>query len=468
MKRMRFIWILPLGVLCMLVVAPPSWAAYSAHQNDQDIKNFLTVYPFATSTKLDDCSLCHPGGSITQGTKTTHYGSCDYCHNTYLLQPPHGPVPLNGYGQDYLNAGRDQNALKEIENLDSDGDGYTNIQEIDALTFPGDKNDYPGLIPAPTVLLTQDQIEKLPKYKEFLLMNASKDQDWYAEYAGVKIKDLLKNVKFLPAATQITVFAPDGFSKTFPIDAPDPQTPSSIQYDVMGPYPKGTYYAGLNFVTYPVHPTYPDQHVIPNQLYLLLAYLRDGEPLTIGMLQPDPKNPGTLVLNGEGPYRLVNPQKIAGSPDHPSTASPVGDGYDYDKNKDHNAGTSVRSVTAIRVEPLPAGTTDFGWTEGGWNLVDQGKLVIYGAIAPKTYLITGKVLDVHGNPVEDVQISFGLLSMGQVGKSTSDSKGKFQEGLPAGEYVITPFKVGYTFEPATVQINLKKGLKKNFTAHPTP
>jgi hypothetical protein len=464
MKKICLLWILFLGVLWMVANVHPALAAYSAHQNDQDINNFLTVYPFARSTKLDDCSLCHPGGKV--GTK--NYGSCDYCHNTYLLQPPHGPVPLNGYGQDYLNAGRSQNALTKIETLDSDGDGYSNIEEIDALTFPGNKSDYPGLIPAPTLLLTEDLIRKLPRYREFLLMNATKDQDWYAQYVGVRIIDLLNFVGIQPGATQITVFAPDGFSKTFPIDVPDPQTPPNIQYDVMGPYPKGTYYAGLDFVTYPAHPIYPDGHRIPNPLYLLLAYLRDGEPLTIGMLQPDPKNPGTLVLNGEGPYRLVNPQKVAGSPDRPSTASPVGDGHDYDKNKDHNAGSSVRSVSAIRVEPLPKGTTDFTWTEGGWNLVDQGKLVIYGAIAPKTYPIIGKVSDSKGNPVAGVQISFGLVSMGQVAEATTDSSGKFQEHLPAGKYILAPLKTGYTFQPATVQINLKWGLRENFTAHPAP
>ena len=47
-------------------VATPALAAYSSHQNDQDIGNFLTVYPFAKSTKLDDCVLCHPGGTITR------------------------------------------------------------------------------------------------------------------------------------------------------------------------------------------------------------------------------------------------------------------------------------------------------------------------------------------------------------------------------------------------------------------
>ena len=86
---------------------------------------------------------------------------------------------------------------------------------------------------------------------EFLLFNASNSRDFYARYSGVKIKDLLKYAGVRKEATQITVFSPDGFSKTFPIDTPDPQTdPSKVQYDVMGPYPYGSYYGGLDFVDY--------------------------------------------------------------------------------------------------------------------------------------------------------------------------------------------------------------------------
>lgn len=43
-------------------------AAYSAHQNDQDVNNFLAVYPVAKSTKLDDCALCHKSGTIGKNT----------------------------------------------------------------------------------------------------------------------------------------------------------------------------------------------------------------------------------------------------------------------------------------------------------------------------------------------------------------------------------------------------------------
>ena len=472
MRKRTFAGIMVLGFLLTVTMASPSLAAYSSHQNDEDVNNFLAVYPFAKSTKLDDCSLCHPGGNITEGGKTKSYGSCDYCHITYGLTEPHGTVPLNGYASAYLGAGRGPDALKTIEGSNSDGDSFSNIQEITALTFPGDPKDYPGLTPAPAVVLNQERILKLPDHSEFLFLNASKSADWYARYRGAKIRDLLKSVGIRREATQITVFAPDGFSKTFPIDVPDPQPASDkgYQYDVMGPYPYGQYFGGLDFVEYsflPGHLYFGNG--IPDRLYMLLAYLRDGDPLTKGKLVPDPKNPARLVLDGEGPYRLIPPQKIAGSPDRPSTSAPVGDGWDYDPLKDHNAGASIRSATAIRVEPLPTGTTDFNWIEGGWNLVDQAKLVIYGAIDPRTYHVWGKVTDSNGYPIDSVKITFGLLSLGQAGEDTTGQWGWFHTRLPEGEYRVVPFKEGYTFVPASALISLsERGFELEFTATPTP
>jgi hypothetical protein len=458
MRRNRILWFMVLGLFGSVVTLSAALAAYSSHQNDQDVNNFLTVYPFAKSTKLDDCALCHPGGTI--GSKT--YGSCDYCHQTYGTGTEHSkPVPLNAYGQAYEKAGSTQDATKAIEALDSDGDTYTNIQEIQALTFPGDASDYPGLVPAPAIGLNLERLLKLPDYSEFLLLNASKSQDSYARYRGVKIMDLLKYAGVSKRATHITVYSPDGFSQTFPIDAPDPQTDlSNIQYDVMGPYPYGTYFGGLDFVDYPPIPRcLRDGDRIPDKLYMLLAYMRDGDPLAPGKI-----NPITLKLDGEGPYRLIPPQKIAGSPDRPSTAAGKGDGLDYNPNKDHNAGFSARTVAAIRVDPLPAGTTDFNWYEGGWNLVDHAKLVIYGAIDPSTYPVEGKVSDSDGRPIADVKITFSLLSLGQVGEVTTSSyKGRFKNkfqgenfhiDLPAGEYTVVPSKEGCTFTPASLSISL--------------
>jgi hypothetical protein len=466
MKKIFLLLILVLGVLWLVANVKPALTAYSSHQNDLDVNNFLAVYPFTRSTKLDDCSLCHPGGKV--GSK--NYGSCDYCHISYGLQPPHGQIPLNGYGQAYMNAGRNQAALKAIETQDSDGDTYKNLQEIQALFSPGNSLDHPGLTPAPALVVNFERILGFNEHNQFYFNNASKSQDWYARYRGVKVKDLLKHAKISSSATQITVFAPDGFSKTFPINAADPQTPPNIQYDVNGPYPKGHYYGGLEFVEYSFHPGLEeDGHKIPDSLYMLIGYLRDGDPLTKGKLVPDPTNPGRLVLEGEGPYRLLVPQKVAGSPDRPSTATPIGDGWDYDSNKDHNAGSSVRSVTAIRVEPLPSGTTDFNWIEGGWNLVDQAKLVIYGAINPHTYPVIGEISDSTGQPIADVQISFGLVSLGKTGETKSGANGKFRKELPIGEYIVIPSKAGYAFDPESVPISLsKETFRINFTAYPEP
>jgi len=460
MKKVGFYWILVLGFLWAMVMTTPALAAYSSHQNDRDVNNFLTVYPFAKSTKLDDCSLCHPGSPNGKS------GSCDYCHQTYGLKEPHTqPVPLNSYGNAYVAVGRTPSSIQTIQNLDSDGDGKTNLEEIQALTFPGDPKDYPGLVSAPVIGLNLERILKLPDYSEFLLLNASKSQDFYARYRGVKIMDLLKYAGVSKEATHITVFAPDGFSQKFPINAPT--DPKDLPYNVMGPYPHGTYYGGLDFVDYsfiPNHLDYGDR--IPDKLYMLLAYMRDGDPLTPGKI-----NPTTLKLDGEGPYRLIPPQKIAGNPDRPSTATPVDpdDGWNYKATNDHNAGFSARSVAAIRVEPLPGETTDFNWYEGGWNLVDKARLVIYGAINPRKYRVWGRVIDEKGESVDDVQISFGLVSLGQVGQSNSGFRGKFSEELPVGEYVAVPTKEGYVFYPDSIAFQLTEhGYEMKFTAYPVP
>ena len=224
----------------------------------------------------------------------------------------------------------------------------------------------------------------------------------------------------------------------------------------------GYYFGGLDFVDYSIIPGCLDNgDRIPDKPYMLLAYLRDGDPLTPGKI-----NPTTLRLDGEGPYRLIPPQKIAGSPDRSCRAGTPGadDGLDCDENKDHNAGSSIRTVSAIRVEPLPAGTNDFNVFEGGWNLVDHGKLVIYGAIDPRKYSVAGKVLDEKGKGIPDVKLAFSLLSLGQVGEATTSASkghskkgieaGKFRLDLPVGEYTVIASKEGCSFTPASLSISI--------------
>jgi hypothetical protein len=66
------------------------------------------------------------------GTGGTPLDSCITCHPT---------IPnLNPYGDDFKDNGFSFDAVKE---MDSDNDGFSNISEINARTFPGDPADVP-------------------------------------------------------------------------------------------------------------------------------------------------------------------------------------------------------------------------------------------------------------------------------------------------------------------------------------
>lgn len=66
------------------------------------------------------------------GTAGTSLDICTTCHTS--------PPVLNPYGIAVRGAGLN---FAAIEDLDSDGDGFTNIQEIRALTLPGSATSFP-------------------------------------------------------------------------------------------------------------------------------------------------------------------------------------------------------------------------------------------------------------------------------------------------------------------------------------
>ncbi len=76
---------------------------------------FIETYPNIEGTDIDVC-ICHTN--------------------------PFGDSPRNPYGIDFANHNY---SLVEIENNDSDGDGWRNIDEINALTHPGDPTDVPSM-----------------------------------------------------------------------------------------------------------------------------------------------------------------------------------------------------------------------------------------------------------------------------------------------------------------------------------
>jgi hypothetical protein len=88
------------------------------HAKSSFMNSFRNKYPATVGTQLDNCDVCHTN------------------------------IPrLNAYGDDWESRGRNYTA---VEPLDSDGDGYTNLQEILALTFPGDPDSHPVPTATPT------------------------------------------------------------------------------------------------------------------------------------------------------------------------------------------------------------------------------------------------------------------------------------------------------------------------------
>jgi hypothetical protein len=364
---------------------------------EQDSGVFRLAHPAAAGSKLDSCTLCHTGGTATSGGKTTNYGSCQWCHVTYGYDAS-GEISatLNPYGAAYLAAGRSVGAVSAIDGLDSDGDNYANAVEIAALRYPGDATDDPSKIPASYRVYTRAQLMAMLAKTQFLAMNASKSDDSYSTYTGVTVEELLTRAGMLSSATGIKVYAPDGFSVYHPIDPPT-STVAGI-YPVKWTYPQGTFWydavadLALNPTTGWVNYSAPgcagrasgSLIDVTGGLKLLLAYARDSREMTPGVLT------ATNKLDGEGPYRLVPPQVVPGPLDQRSTNSTTTVIWPYNNSWDHNAGYSSRSATIIKVEPLPVGTTDINVFEAGWDLLDESKIVVYGALEPMDSSVTIK------------------------------------------------------------------------------
>jgi hypothetical protein len=107
------------GLTALGVFSSVAWAKAS------DLRAFTDTYGL-DGTRLDTCVLCH-GSSFTQ---------------------------FNPYGSAYLQAlgatgGDELMAFAMIADLDSDGDGPTNIMEIAMLTFPGNPGDPPAATSTP-------------------------------------------------------------------------------------------------------------------------------------------------------------------------------------------------------------------------------------------------------------------------------------------------------------------------------
>ncbi len=351
--------------------------AYKGHENDVDVNNLVRVYNALVGTKLDDCGTCHTGemdGDSQVGN------ACDWCHELMV----HGSgghtyyETLNPYGKDYMDEGRDIPAIYAIETMDSDGDGYINKTELNAVRHPGLKQSQPGQPVAATIVVKRSDFQAMTAdtFTQFLLCNTTKQQfDDYSYYTGVSIKDLLENLGIdLTGANGVTISAPDGFQKTYTIDEVNMNYPDPI-YDAG--LDVGTLGTECGFVTYPtdIPAGLNDLDTIDGDYYLAIAWMHDGV-----MMEESYYDPVNGTIEGEGPFRLIVPQEEPGLPDRGSKYSPTNcdDGYDYDPDADHNAGSMVRGAVCIRIDPMPDGVEEWDYLQGGWAAIDDDIFIIYG------------------------------------------------------------------------------------------
>ncbi len=456
-------------VAAALLAAGPALGAYH-HMDEQDAPKFQQAYPHLVGTKLDDCALCHAGGEYEKKPgKFVTVGSCQWCHMTYGYDGS-GDVmeTLNNYGSDYLSAGRSVSAFAAIESLDSDNDTYTNKQELDAIRYPGDAGDDPSLVPAPRIVYTLEELEAMESHTQFMLMNTSRGgtdgNDYYTEYTGVTMETLLDESGMRSKSESVTVYAPDGWAQTFDKEE------GGDNYWVVGEYPQATYYydaeadaANGGWVDYssPGCQGREDGQAISNEngLRCLLAYKRDGAYLDPGFLTSENK------LEGEGPYRVVPPQKNPGPPDQLSTSENQSVVWPYDEDEDetdHNAGNSPRTATAVRVDPLPEGTTDFNWYEGGWSYVDNNQVIVYGYI--RNGDIEGVVSDENGQPIEKAKVETDRGGYETLTASDGTySLGGVACGPDTATYTLTVSASGFSEKSIDVTVENKESIVQDFT-----
>ena len=108
------------GALVLLTIMVVYSKPQSGEAATSDFGSLTSKYPILVGTSLQTCSFCHTAS-----------------------------IPLlNTYGIAYKAKGRNVAAFGLIEGLDSDGDGVSNIQEINSLTFPGDPLSFPSIATA--------------------------------------------------------------------------------------------------------------------------------------------------------------------------------------------------------------------------------------------------------------------------------------------------------------------------------
>jgi hypothetical protein len=112
------------------------------------MKRNLLAALFVTLTLVLGLAVTAPADTGARNSFNSKYpgnllgGTCTVCHTSPPATNPYGTALKN-------NGGSASNipdaAFTTVEPLDSDGDGVSNIDEINAGTYPGDRNSFPSV-----------------------------------------------------------------------------------------------------------------------------------------------------------------------------------------------------------------------------------------------------------------------------------------------------------------------------------
>ena len=363
-----------------LTIAPLQ-SAYRGHGDNQDVKAVLTAYPDAKGTPTDSCEICHRSGEVKDPLNAgalRHENHCDYCHAVFVRDKRDVRETLNAYAIAYLTAGRTEGAVRTLATKDSDGDGFSNEEELKRGTNPGDAASNPSRPVAPARRYSAAALRALsPVVEQTVFVNTTKSRsgDTYSDYRGNTAWAVLQAVGVTAAATSVDFLSADGYEQTFTVaelkrNWPQPPPVMGLGSNELG---------ACGWVSYRGKSLDPARALPP--AVILLAFEQDGQPLRKASIDE------TGLLNGSGPVRVIVPQFQASPPDLPQTADPscvgrVPAANRFHEDYDHNGGKSSSAVVAVRVNPLPKGTRDVEWQASALRDLANEEIVFFGALKP--------------------------------------------------------------------------------------
>jgi hypothetical protein len=370
-----FLFLTP--ALLLIVLAQ---AAYKGHADDRDVNALLAAYPKLKNTATDSCATCHRSGKVSDPEKpesSRTINHCDYCHMIHVQNGKHARETLNLYGAAYLTSGRSSEAIKKIASGDSDNDGFSNETEFLEETNPGVFESNPSAPIAPYRIYTGVEIREMsPVVKETVFMNTTHNKagDFYNEYRGNMVYEILQAVGVTDSADSADFISLDGYERSYTLKELEKVWPQDAP--VMGLSKEDL--ASCGWVNYNASGL-EARKKLPG-ISIMLAFEENGS--RIEKARMDPKT-GRIV--GVGPFRMVVPQFHISPPDMPQYFSEecrdkVAQVYHFNEDYDHNGGKCSFAIVAIRINPLPKGTRDFEWHAVRDQFVSDEKIVFFGAL----------------------------------------------------------------------------------------